>query len=366
MVVVRPPKPYPDFPLYAHSSGQWAKKIGGKLKYFGLWDDPDEALRRYEESLKLSIEVKPGMSIELAGNTYLTAQKRRIAEGTLSQRSFLDLRRTVVRFAKCMGQNRLIESLQPTDFLKYKNHFARTNNLVSVGNEITRVKTMLNWLVKSKLIQQIDTGPDFRKPPAKAARKHKRERGLKLFTPDEIQRILNESGIRMRAMILLGINCGYHNNDIETLPLVAAEAAIESRLIEHARQKTEIERVCPLWPETIDALKAWLFIRPRTESRLAFVLHDGRPMSTVNADVGKRFRSVRDLAGVRDGGFSWLRKTFATYASEAADQVAVDFIMGHVDSNISGIYRQMVRSKRLQKPVNVVREWLLFSEIPSE
>lgn len=67
---------------------------------------------------------------------------------------------------------------------------------------------------------------------------------------------------------------------------------------------------------------------------------------------------MRDLAGVRDGGFSWLRKTFATYASEAADQVAVDFIMGHVDSNISGVYRQLVRSKRLQKPVEAVRTWL--------
>ena len=31
----RPTKPYPDYPLYAHAAGYWAKKILGKLHYFG-------------------------------------------------------------------------------------------------------------------------------------------------------------------------------------------------------------------------------------------------------------------------------------------------------------------------------------------
>ena len=43
----RPIKPSPDFPLLPHSTGRWAKKIHGKLHYFGSWSDPDGAYPRF-------------------------------------------------------------------------------------------------------------------------------------------------------------------------------------------------------------------------------------------------------------------------------------------------------------------------------
>jgi integrase len=45
----KPLKPRADFPLFAHASGVWAKKINGALKYFGPWDKPVEAENRYRD-----------------------------------------------------------------------------------------------------------------------------------------------------------------------------------------------------------------------------------------------------------------------------------------------------------------------------
>jgi hypothetical protein len=40
----KPAKPRPDFPLYPHAVGQWAKHIRGVVRHVGPWADPEAAL----------------------------------------------------------------------------------------------------------------------------------------------------------------------------------------------------------------------------------------------------------------------------------------------------------------------------------
>src|SRR5262249_52686696 len=57
----------------------------------------------------------------------------------------------------------------------------------------------------------------------------------------------------LRAMLLLGVNCGLGNHDCPLLPLSALD--LDAGWINVPRPKTGIARRCPLWPETVVALR---------------------------------------------------------------------------------------------------------------
>jgi len=372
---VKPAKPRPDFPLFPHASGKWAKKIAGKLRYFGRWADPDGALAEYQSHLAgVQKDSKPprpairGLPLADACNLFLMSQRDRFDQREIASRTYREYVRTCKRLLEFWGRDRRIETLLPEDFTQYKVELSKTCNLVSVGNEVTRVKTLLNWLERSKHTSAIEVGPDFRKPPEKAVRRHRRQVGKKLYTAHEVQRLIGESGVTLRAMIHLGINCGFGNSDCESLPLAVVAEAIDSGLLDYARPKTEVDRLCPLWPETVEALRTAMEYRATvaltvenakpTEHAQAFLLADGRPLNPESGHVAKRFRSAREAARIKRGGFYWLRHTFETVAGLCGDQVAVNAIMGHVDGSMAGVYREEVQESRLLKASAAVREWL--------
>src|SRR4051812_45051491 len=90
----KPAKPYDDFPLFAHNNGTWAKKIRGKLHYFGAWQDPDAAHRLYlerREDLKAGrhpTTPSEALSVYNLCGRFLTTKKQMLDAGELSPRSF--------------------------------------------------------------------------------------------------------------------------------------------------------------------------------------------------------------------------------------------------------------------------------------
>src|SRR5229473_7493847 len=86
----KPEKPRPDFPLFAHAAGVWAKKIRGKMHYFGSWDDPQAALDKYlAEKDALHAGRKPreesgGTTVKEVANRFLNEKKALVNVGELS------------------------------------------------------------------------------------------------------------------------------------------------------------------------------------------------------------------------------------------------------------------------------------------
>ena len=178
-------------------------------------------------------------------------------------------------------------------------------------------------------------------------------------------------------MILLGINCGLGNSDVASMPLRAVD--LTSGWLDFPRPKTAIPRRCPLWPETVAAVKAAIATRPAPSDSAAagllFVTKYGRRWGSTtigepdakgerkiaNCDpVGQEFTKVLVSLKLKRPGLSFyaLRHTFETVAGDSRDQVAVDAIMGHARDDMASVYRERIDDARLLDVVKHVHKWL--------
>jgi integrase len=122
--------------------------------------------------------------------------------------------------------------------------------------------------------------------------------------------------------------------------------------------------------ETIEAIKETLANRPKPKlsehDNLAFVTKYGHPWAKDVADspVTKEMRKLLNtLKLYRPGlGFYALRHTFETIGGGSRDQVAVNHIMGHVDSSMAATYREQIEDARLLDVTDHVHHWLFVKK----
>lgn len=370
----RPAKPRKDFPLFAHASGRWAKKIKGRFVYFGRWDDD----RKGERASQLWVDQKDdllagrtprgnreGLTVRDLCNSFLTAKEQQRDAGDIKPISFADYLDTCKTVVDAFGKNRLIDDLVATDFQSLRAGFAKKWGPHRLGGEVQRVRTVFKFGYDAGLIDKpMRFGPTFKRPTARIMREHRQKSGPRMFEAADLRKIIDAAGQPLKAMIYLGANAGFGNYDCGTLPLTALD--LVGGWVNYPRPKTAVERRCPLWPETIKALRDALEVRRDAKlpehGNLVFVTKYGAPWSKDIADspVTKEFRKLLDLLKLhRPGlGFYALRHTFETVASGSLDQVAVNFIMGHVDVSMAGTYRERIDNKRLKTVVNHVHNWL--------
>jgi integrase len=366
----KPNKPYPEFPLFPHATGRWAKKIRGKLHYFGKWEDPDAALTLYlEQKDALHAGRKPRLDPETltvkdAANAFLIHKAALRDSGELSPRTWMDYKAAADLIVKHLGKSRAVADLGPDDFAALRNKMSRTWGAIRVRDFVQRIRSIFKHAVDVGLIDTpVRFGPGFARPTKKVIRLERAKSGPKMFEASELLRMLEAAGQPLKAMILLGANCGFGNADCGTLPLSALD--LDRGWCNYHRPKTGIDRRCPLWPETVEALKEAIASRrtPRDpdDAGLVFITSRGWRWHKKIEDnpISKESRKLLNSLGI-DGrrNFYALRHTFETIGGEAKDQVAVDYIMGHARDDMASVYRERISDERLQAVLSHVHRWL--------
>lgn len=382
-------KPYPDFPLSYHPpSGRLYKKIRGKRHYFGYADNWQAAVEKYlKQKDDLYAGRKPretgdGLTMRELCNRFLTSKQLLLDNREITNRTFLDYKSVTDRVITQFGRSRLVEDLAADDFESLRTEIAKRRGPVALGNEIQRVRVVFNYAYKQGLIDRpIRFGETFRKPAKRVLRRERAKNGSKMFEPQAIRDILQAAPPQLRAMILLGVNSGFGNADCGTMPLPALD--LDSGWINYPRPKTGIDRRCPLWSETVDALRAAVAGRPHpkdeTNAELVFVTKYGeswhketsanpishefrkliKSIDAKRASEAKKKRKKPPEPLYRKGvGFYSFRHVFETIAGESRDQVAVNYIMGHVDDSMAAVYRERISDERLRAVTDYVHEWL--------
>lgn len=375
-----------DCPLFQHANGQWAKKVLGKLHYFGK--DLDEALGRWADERDYLLAGKPVKRndtrptlVEL-GNLYADKCKARILDGEMVQRSFDESKKTIDKMISLLGENCRPEDLDALDFSKLKQSLfepiERTKAIrggvkgisverrspVTVAGDVRRVRAFLNWCSDTNLIAPCRWAKEFQPITAKQSRKSRVQSSRKLLAPADVRSIIDSASVGLKPLILLGINAGLGAADLanwtmEDLPNLKGDVWIDT-----SRGKTEAPRRFVLWPQTRDAIVAWLAVRPEPfpEARdRVFVTKEGVAWVRGETDaVSKAFLKTRKDAGVKRGTFYDLRRAFQTIGAQTKEYRACSFIMGHVveERDMSGRYTVDIPDKTIKKVCDHVRKWL--------
>jgi integrase len=387
----RPSKPYPDFPLTPHPSGAWQKKILGKIHYFGRWGRivhgkmeilPEggawkEALALYKAQAddlhagRTPRVKKTGDGLTLAelSNRFLTAKLRQQQAGEITAATFHGYKQTTDLLISQFGKERLVDDLTAEDFEALRDEMAKRWGPVRLGNQVQSVRTVFKYGFESGLMEKpVRYGPQFRKPSAGVLRRHRAKNGERMIEADALRQLLAAAPVQLKAMILLGVNCGFNNKDCADLPLAALD--LDGGWINFPRPKTGIPRRCPLWTETVAALCAAIAERPEPRqdeaAGLVFLTVRGRACLCQGKanPVSVAARNLMKTVGVHcEGiGFATLRHVFRTIADGSRDQVAVNQIMGHSDTTMAAIYRERIDDSRLRAVAEHVHGWLFCAE----
>ncbi len=358
-------------PLTRHPTGQYCKKINGKIYYFGK--DKKLALQAYlaqatylhggQTSAPMS--SNGGMTLRQLCNLYLEYQHSKVIAGDLSARHYNDQIYSLGKFMSFVGNGRTIRSISTLDLQSYKRKLQCANGSAHRLNlHIGAMKALFHWARRNDVLQDI---PNIGAVSRSKIVHHE----MYTFSSDQIKKLLRAANSKMKAMILLGLNCGFGCMDCARLKWTDLD--LDNGRVQLPRSKTGVPRNLPLWPETVKALKEL-----QRSGQLVFYTEEGHPRVRTSLktreDGSKRYTTVNAVASMfarllkktkinapKGTGFYALRRTAATLAARSGDPFAVQRLLGHVNLDMATRYVQDV-SKQTDRAIENSRKYLLQRE----
>lgn len=356
------------FPLTLHKTGQYCKKIKGKIYYFGV--DKTLALQRYfDQARYLHSGHTPAIHPEkelfplgYVSNLYMDHQLSKAKAGEIKYRHISNQKFILKDFVRFCGTNRSVSDLSTIELQNYrKKLIEKYTSPNTVNNAVATIKALFHWAVENEVI---DRGPNLK--AIKKITNIKSERPT--FTIEHIKLLLEHADLQMKAMILLGLNCGFGCTDCAELRWENLDMG-QYRVI-FPRGKTGVSRNLSLWPETVEALQDL----PRRGELVFYTIRgnpwvrtiqgkdkSGNEKFTKDDAVTKQFSKLLKTAGIRTEkgvGFYTLRRTAATLAARSGDPFSVQRLLGHADLKMASVYVQDV-SEQTDRVINNTRKLII-------
>ena len=376
-----------DWPLTVAANGQWCKRIRGHLHYFGVLDRPEEALRLYlqERDFLLAGQEPPsryeGLTVAELCDHYLADAQDRVQAGKLSRFTLQGFHRARRCLAAAGLEAYPVDLLKPMDFAKVQRAIETAGfKLRTQRVALLAIRSIFNWGVQMELCQRPKYGPRFVPPTLHEIEAECEAAGhLRFFDRELLLKLLELADERMRLVILMGLNFAFYGQDSEAITLDHLHLDEPIPYHDFPRVKTKQKRMAAIWPETLQAIRAYMANsrRPRSaEERRLIVNQYGQPYAPRNRSLSRTFDALLMRAGEKPAGASLgsLRHVAATVLDLARDQQIIDLIMGHVAGAIAGsrkvslqrrFYSQLNLGEleRLQAAAEVVHRWLYRGEL---
>jgi len=340
------------FPLTLHPSGQYCKKIKAKMYYFG--SDKKDALQRYlDQATYLHGHQKNSqkstgddMTLKQLCDMYLKYQYSKLQANDLTANHHNEQIGSLKKLMAFIGPNIHINNISTLDLQNYKRRIQKSGvSVCRLNLHVSILKALFHWARKNDILVNI---PNI----DAVSRGNIVHQERFTFDSEQINKLLFAADLKMRAMIWLGLNCGFGCTDCSELKWTDLD--LVNARVKLPRRKTGILRDLPLWPETVDSLEKV----PRT-GKLVFYTSRGNPymQTLIRADgngngkyitlnsISTKFSRLIKKSGLdvpKGTGFYTLRRTAATIAARSGDPFAVQRLLGHADLQMATRYVQDV------------------------